>query len=266
MVDSVDTKGWFWGNDMIISFKWLFTDENISMNVIFHLGPIVPHTAPEKCKKKKKGFQIPTCRFLGSSVTVASWWQAGLMLALNVLLMRQLGVFAALASTSPPSLPPCLPPLWWKHPDRPRGSAAALLTPLQMLLFFFFFFFFLGGCSVLGLTITHPFPEPRLHTSEGRSHLIYARLPALLFQLLFLDVISIVRLLSAAAHILIDCSAYHGGVAWSRWVELWKYAVCGLWMEFSHRQQSISVRSWVRYSILKVFSCDSLKLIFPKWV
>ena len=54
MVDSVDTKGWFWGNDMIISFKWLFTDENISMNVIFHLGPIVPHTAPEKKKKKKK--------------------------------------------------------------------------------------------------------------------------------------------------------------------------------------------------------------------
>ena len=187
------------------------------------------------------------------------------MLALNVLLMRQLGVFAVLASTSPP-FPPSLPasPVMeasWQASGLCRSSADPSANAAL-----FFFFFFLGGLSLRGLTITHPFPEPRLNTYEGRSHLIYARLPALLFQLLFLDVISIVRLLSAAAHILIDCSAYHGGVAWSRWVELWKYAVCGLWMEFSHRQQSLSVRSWVRYSILKVFSCDSLKLIFPKWV
>lgn len=49
--------------------------------------------------------------------------------------------------------------------------------------------FFLRRCAVQGLTKTQPFPEPRLHTSEGKSHLIYAQLPALLFQLLFLDVI-----------------------------------------------------------------------------
>lgn len=59
-------------------------------------------------------------------------------------------------------------------------------------------------------------------------------LPAIIFRCNF----SILQLWCATAHILIDCSANHRGVAPSGWVEMWKEVDCG-W-RFSHRQQSLS--------------------------
>lgn len=136
------------------------------------------------------------------------------------------------ARLSPP-VPSCLPPLWWKHPDRPRGSAAALLTHLQML----FVFFAKMCCSGPDENTTVPWASSSHIWRKKPFDLCSApctALPAIIFRCNF----SMLQLRCATAHILIDCSANHRGVAPSRWVEMWKDMDCG-W-RFSHRQQSLS--------------------------